>query len=247
MQEIQFHTSLFRPGLIVDVGAHDGALTVPLSQLPGARVLAFEPLPAAFVRLQLAMQAAYGGVIPSHVTLRTEALGDAAGQIVLEVPVVAGAAQEQWASVAKDYGAMQRHDAGIEAVQRFSVPMLPLDALALDDLTAIKLDAEGAELEVLRGAESTLRRCQPVLSVEIEERHRTGSTRDVPAFLAALGYRGFYEFQGHWRPIEGFDPAAMQRASPSPAVFEASEPYIFCFYFVPLARRADLSALALLP
>jgi hypothetical protein len=52
----------------------------------------------------------------------------------------------------------------------------------------VKLDAEGAEYEVLRGARETLARCRPVLSVEIEERHRPGSTYAVPAFLDGLGY-----------------------------------------------------------
>ena len=116
--------------------------------------------------------------------------------------------------------------------------------LHLTEVTAIKLDAEGAEAEVLQGAHDTLRRCRPVLSIEIEERHRAGSTRAVPALLAQLGYQGFYEFWGEWRPIEGFDPAIMQRASPSPASFEVSDPYVFCFYFVPPERRDDLRRLA---
>lgn len=247
MHEIEFHTQLWRPGLVVDVGAHDGALAVPLSRLPGARLLAFEPLPPAFARLQAAMRAAYDGEIPPHVTLRTEALGAAEGRIVLEVPVVAGQAQEQWASIVKDYSAMQVHDTGIEAVQRYSVALLRLDALALEDVTAIKLDAEGSELEVILGAEATIRRCQPLLSVEIEERHRQGSTTAVPALLATFGYRGFYESRGAWWPAEGFDPTAMQSASPSPAVFDVPDSYVFCFYFVPMNRVSELPALARLP
>jgi FkbM family methyltransferase len=247
MNETDFHRALFCVGTLIDVGAHDGALAVPLSFLPGALLLAFEPLPPAFIRLEAAMRLAHGGDIPAHVRLRPEALGHAVGNLVLEVPVVGGAAQEQWASTVKDYTAMQRHDSGIEAVRRYNVPMLPLDHLNLVDVTGIKLDAEGAELEVLRGAVETLRRCRPVLSVEIEERHRAGSTKDVPAFLTELGYRGFYEFYGDWRPIEGFDPGTMQRASPSPAVFEASHPYVFCFYFVPPDRIPELAVLARLP
>ena len=245
--EADFHRALFRPGTIVDVGAHDGAFAVPMSLLPGAAILAFEPLPPAFARLGAAMRSAHGGAIPAHVRLRPEALGDADGEVVLEVPVVAGVAQEQWASTVKDYGSMQRHDPGIEAVLRHTVPVLRLDSLDLAGLTGLKLDAEGSELEVLRGAAATLLRCRPVLSVEIEERHRAGSTRDVPHFLAGLGYRGFYEFYGDWRAVEGFDPAAMQRASPSPAVFQASHPYVFCFYFVPEDRLPELRVLARLP
>jgi len=242
MDELDFHRALFRPGRIIDVGAHAGALTLPLADLAGAHVVAFEPLPSAFARLRAAVVARYGAV-PPHVELHQAALGDHAGDITLAVPVVGGVAQEQWASTAKDYEALRAADARIDAVEQLTVPLLHLDDLGFADVTAIKLDAEGAEAEVLHGAAGTLRRCRPVLSIEIEERHRAGSTRAVPALLARLGYHGFYEFWGEWRAVEGFDPACMQRASPSPASFEVSDPYVFCFYFVPAERRDELRRL----
>jgi FkbM family methyltransferase len=243
MDELDFHRALHRPGTVIDVGAHTGGLTLPLSRLPDTRLLAFEPLPSAFARLQAAIQDAYG-TIPPHIDLRCAALGAAAGSAILEVPVVGGILQEQWASIVKDYAALAAADPRIGAIQRTTVPVLALDDLALPKVTAVKLDAEGAEEEVLRGATATLRRCRPVLSIEIEERHRPGSTTRVPALLAELGYLGFYEFWGEWRAIATFDAATMGRGSPSPAGFEVSEPYIFSFYFVPPERRTELAKLA---
>jgi FkbM family methyltransferase len=223
MDELGFHRTLHRPGTLLDVGAHDGAFTLPFAALPASRVLAFEPLPAAFARLRAAVGAA------PNVILRQEALGDATGEISLHLPVVDGVANEQWASTAKGYAG---HGPRV-AEQCFTVPLRRLDEFALADLTAVKLDAEGAEYEVLRGAAETLRRCRPVLSIEIEERHRPGSTRSVPAFLDALGYDGLWESWGAWRPMAEFDPATMQLASPDPTVFAASDPYVFVFYFLP--------------
>ena len=100
---------------------------------------------------------------------------------------------------------------------------------------------------MLRGAADTLRRCRPVLSVEIEERHRAGSTKAVPRLLHRFGYSGFFEFHGDWRPIETLDIGTMQKGSPSPAAFEVSHPYVFCFYFVTAERVHDLGRLARLP
>ncbi len=238
MDEIDFHTRLHRPGTLVDVGAHDGLLTVPLARLPGSRVLAFEPLPPAFARLQVALREAFGAM-PANVDLHAAALGDRAGEITLAMPVLDGVAQEQWASTAKDYAA---HLSARVGVERFAVPLMRLDDLALTDLTGLKIDAEGAEYEILRGARQTLLRCRPVLTLEVEERHRPGSTWAVPAYLDALGYDVFFAFDGAFRPVAEFDREAMQRASPDPSVFEASDPYIFVFYALPREDAARLLA-----
>ncbi|WP_439597144.1 FkbM family methyltransferase [Falsiroseomonas sp.] len=236
MDELTFHTRLHRPGCILDVGAHDGLLTLPLSRLPGVRLLAFEPLPSAFARLEAAIRAEYGA-IPPHIALHREALGAAPGGLTLSVPVLDGVAQEQWASTAKDY-------AGFESVtvDRHEVRVTTIDALGLADLAHVKLDAEGFEEEVLAGARATLTRCRPVLSLEVEERHRPGSTRDVPALLAGLGYECWFTLDGDWHPHAAFDAATMQQASPDPAVFAASDPYVFTFFAWPAERSAAIQA-----
>jgi len=243
LQELDVHRHLYRPGTIIDVGAHDGAFTVPFAALPGARVVAFEPLPTAFARLETALRASQS----ANITLHQAALGERAGTVMLEVAEVAGVAQEQWASIVKDYAAMRATDPRIGRVVRYEVPMLRLDDLALADVTAMKVDAEGAEAEVLRGAAATLRRWRPILLVEIEERHRLGSTRDVPAFLGGFGYEGWFELHGAWHPVAAFDAFRLQRASSSPADFEVAQPYVNCFYFILPERRGELAALARLP
>jgi FkbM family methyltransferase len=231
MDEITFHTRTHRPGTILDIGAHDGLLTIPLARLPGARVLAFEPLPSAHARLA----AACAGL--GNVELRREALGAAPGTLALSVPVLDGQPAEQWASLAKDYSAF----ASVRA-QTFAVAVITIDSLGLDDLAHLKVDAEGFEEEVLAGARATLTRCRPVLSLEIEERHRAGATRDVPALLSALGYETWFWLDGAMRPLSAFDAATMQVASPDPAVFGASDPYVFTFYAWPTERAAEVLA-----
>lgn len=238
MDETRFHTVLHRPGTLVDAGAHDGLLTLPFARLPGSRVVAFEPLPPAFARLRAALVAAFG-TPPAHVACHAAALGDHAGEVTLAMPVLDGVAQEQWASTAKDYAAHLSERVG---VRHFTVPVMRLDDLRLDDVTGIKVDAEGAEYEILRGARETLLRCRPVLTLEVEERHREGSTWAVPAFLDALGYDVLFELRGDWFPMAALDRATMQRASPDPAVFAASDPYVFVFYALPREHAAGMLA-----
>ena len=230
MDELTFLTALHRAGTLIDAGAHEGLLTLPLADLPGAAVIAFEPLAPARAAL---LSAAAGR---ANVTVRGEALGDAPGRIDLSVPVLDGAPQWQWASTAKDYAA---HEGGRVAVRREAVPVITLDSLGLADVTAIKIDAEGAEYAILRGARDTLARCRPVLTLELEERHAEGCSWAVPAFLDALGYETLFAHEGRWHPMSALHRPTMQRASPDPSVFAASDPYIFTFSAWPLERAAE--------
>lgn len=231
MEEWDVHRALHRPGVLLDIGAHDGLLTLPFAHLPDSRVHAFEPLPAALARLRANLAAEFGE-IPPHVTLHEEALGAVAGEAVLTLPVLDGVKQEQWASIAKTYA-----EHASVTTESHRVRVVTLDSLGLRNVTAVKLDAEGAEQEVLEGARATLASSRPLLSVEIEERHRPGSTREVPALLAALGYEGWF-WRAGWHPLARFDAATMQAASSDPAVFAASDPYIFSFYFFPREEAA---------
>ncbi len=242
MDELGFHRAMYRPGTLVDVGAHDGMLTLPFAALPGSHVVAFEPLPPAFARLESAVKAAYGGTVPPHVSLRPEALGDAPGAVTLALPWLGEDAIEQWASTVKDFEALQRGDPRITHIARYEAEVITLDSLTLDGVTAMKVDAEGAEEEVLRGAARTLARCLPVLSVELEERHRAGCTRTVPQFLAGFGYESYFEFGGVWHELAAFDAASMQVAPPTPAD-PPREPYVSVFVFVPPYLAARMKAM----
>lgn len=46
------------------------------------------------------------------------------------------------------------------------IPMRTLDSFELQDVDFIKIDCEGYELFVVRGAEETIKRCRPVMIVE---------------------------------------------------------------------------------
>jgi len=64
------------------------------------------------------------------------------------------------------------------------VETVTLDSLALRNVTFIKIDVEGHELEVLRGATETLRANRPVMMIEIRDHNLT----PVRELLDGLGY-----------------------------------------------------------
>jgi FkbM family methyltransferase len=78
-----------------------------------------------------------------------------------------------------------------------SVEMRTLDSFNLLEAKLIKIDVEGSELRVLRGARETLMRLRPVVWIEVHmdstlERAGFGYRRkDIEDFFGSLGYRKF--------------------------------------------------------
>ena len=67
------------------------------------------------------------------------------------------------------------------------VRLIAIDELDLPRLDLIKIDVEGMEVDVLRGAEASLRRHKPILIVETLK----SGLEPIQAFLEPLGYRSW--------------------------------------------------------
>jgi len=94
------------------------------------------------------------------------------------------------------------------------VPTVTLDGYFGDTtpVAALKIDVEGAELHVLKGAERLLRRCRPLIVVECDDRqHLEGGIEEVFSYLRALGYQGHFINGDKVLPIEKFDVHIHQR------------------------------------
>jgi FkbM family methyltransferase len=68
-----------------------------------------------------------------------------------------------------------------------AVPMVSIDSLGLERADLIKLDVEGMEVEVLRGARKTLQNLKPTLFIEIIKSDQAA----IKGLFDELGYRYF--------------------------------------------------------
>jgi FkbM family methyltransferase len=163
----------------LDVGAHKGLYTFWLARAagPSGHVVAYEPLP----ELAGALRRATRSRRLAHVAVRECALGEAAGEARLAVPVRDGAPVPGHAS-------LEGH-ARAAGSRELDVARRVLDAEPLPRPVAFaKIDVEGHELEVLRGARELLRRDRPHLLVEIEARHAGPKALETCALLRGAGY-----------------------------------------------------------
>lgn len=83
------------------------------------------------------------------------------------------------------------HEGITHVVPEGVIPTLRIDDLALDVCDLIYLDIEGAELDALHGAVDTLKRCRPVVAVEINKNLQyVGVTEEqITGFITSQGYR----------------------------------------------------------
>ena len=208
----------------IDVGANLGCMTVPLAKAvgPGGSVTAFEPQPGLF-RL-LAANTVNNGV--HNVRLHQAACGAAPG--IVQVPELDYAHAYNYGALSLQALAGAAQAGGITR----AVPVVRLDEMFdAPSLRLIKIDVEGMEAEVVRGAAGIIGLHRPFLYVE-NEFPGAASAASISS-IAALGYRLFW----HVAPL--FNPANFRRRAEN--VFEG----IACvnMFCAPVEARIETGAL----
>lgn len=91
-----------------------------------------------------------------------------------------------------------------DGIDNIEVKTTRLDNYKIRSVGFLKVDVEGHEQEVLRGAARTIRSSKPVIFVEVEERHREGSVTGVVSMLADMGYKCYFLFNKVLLPFSRF-------------------------------------------
>jgi FkbM family methyltransferase len=171
-------------------------------------VYAFEPIPQLAAYLRRAS--------PKRVRVVECALSDKEGLANLYVP-------SNWgeASLRKPH----------QGAAVLGVPMKTLDSFELRNVGLMKIDVEGHELAVLRGARDTIRTSRPIVFVEVEHRHgsNVSSVRELLE-ETCTGWTGSFLLNGRFRPLTDFNAESHQIAREN----NPGDPlYVSNFLFVP--------------
>lgn len=198
--EMHVLRKIVRPNDIVfDVGANLGWYALNAAQVVGSsgKVYAFEPNPA------VANWASENCRLNhlSNVRIEKIALSDKTGRLEFYI--------------GDNFGSLVKKVALLESrkIKRMSVPVVTIDAyvkrLNIKKIRLIKIDAEGKDFEVLRGAVQTLRKHHPYLIVEVfglSWDADVGRDKKILAYLEKFGYQAYAFVHGglrHYNPEDG--------------------------------------------
>jgi FkbM family methyltransferase len=202
---------LVRPGDVVyDVGANIGLhVRFVVGCLHARQVVAFEP---AYDNVQLLKKNVELGQMADRVRVLPIALADVDGEQEFQLDDVSSASGVL-NSVSVGKASESRKQYGFPPLTT-TVQVATLDSLVererLPAPDVIKVDIEGAEGLMLRGARKTLERFSPKLAIEL---HGLSQAREVLSLLSEVGYTsfGFIASQGkfEYRALSADDVEAL--------------------------------------
>ena len=182
-----------------DIGANVGYFTlVAATALAGrGQIVAFEPGKNAYARLTENIS------LNPYNNIKTYplAVSDREGEAVLHVSGDIADSSASLFAVAGD-------QAGQEVCRTIALDQF-LAAEGLRAPTLIKLDAEGAELAVLQGAQGLIAQAAPMFLMEMEEKNlRAAGTSKaaIQEFLTGYGYQAAHLKKGRWHATADVGP-----------------------------------------
>ena len=217
--EIQFMLNHLKLGYTaIDIGAHKGAYTYWMSKYVGkeGRVFSFEPQPELHNQLVSLIKHSNN----KNIYLEASALSSTKGKDTMKIP---GGGTSPSASI------INKKSQNIS--ETISIKKTTLDDYFCKKnqipVNFIKCDAEGHELEVLKGGEQLLRKFHPIISLESEARHcGIDNVMSVFNFLNKLDYKGFFVDGGSMLSLDNFNIEKHQ-------LNNDEKNYVNNFFFIP--------------
>jgi FkbM family methyltransferase len=165
------------PGTVAyDIGGWHGFFAGVMAGQGACRVHVFEPLPANAERIRFLV-----ALNPDRaITLHSFAVGERDGEVDLMIMPDTSMAKLENSTFQPNASASERVRVRVRSIDSM------VKAGEIEPPALMKIDVEGAELMVLRGARETIRRTQPLIFAEV---HSSALLAECRVLLAAYGYR----------------------------------------------------------
>jgi FkbM family methyltransferase len=208
--------------VVFDVGANRGDYLYALTRDSKARTIyAFEPIPELATQLRK--------LFPK-VNVREMALSDQEGHLRFSIPFINNRYFDTRGTLEQFVEENQTKSRMIE------VEVSTLDAFCkknkISKIDFLKIDVEGHEWAVLKGAKETLSTLRPLCLVEIEQRHHEHlPIQEIVSWVEALGYEAYYYnlLSNHFLSFQTFNVKEHQDARQ----LTDRKVYVNNFFFIP--------------
>ena len=187
--EIKLIKDLIKPGTdSIDVGVYRGVYSYEMSKY-SKTVHSFEPNPVIFDDIDKNLKK-----IIKNMVLYNFALSNENKTFILRVPIRNNKINKKNYEEYYEMGRATIHEKNIMSnCENFKINSKKIDDLNLNnEISFIKIDVEGHELEVIDGAKKTIEKNKPKLLVEIEEKHTQKKVSDSIKYINSLGYNSFF-------------------------------------------------------
>jgi FkbM family methyltransferase len=197
MLEMIYKHILKSGDIVIDIGAHIGRHTIPLADavLPSGKVFCFEPLPEQYQILldrihnySVAHSPDSVGIFPFNCAL---------GEIDGKVNFIVAENYPEFSGLKKRHYHLQD-----VVTKNIEVQIHRLDTIKekFGKVSYIKVDAEGGELQILRGARLLISESRPIISFELGDSSLVNyeyTCDDYYSFFEDLNYRVYSIFGIH--------------------------------------------------
>ncbi len=201
----------------LDVGANMGVYSY-FFRNKFKNIEAFEPLREASYTLK--------AINSDKIKIHNMGLSNKKGNVIFHIPLVNGKLLPGLAS-------LEERDCICE--DRL-INVNTIDSFSFNDISLIKIDAEGHELSILEGSLKTIERCKPIMLVEIEQRHLKKGIKEVFSCFLDLDYIGFFLKENKLTPITEFDYEVHQKPFLKNPL---NKSYINNFIFMPKQKKRN--------
>jgi len=176
---------------ILDVGANNGISALSFKKLyPNSQITSFEPNPRHRKSLERACKQCSG------IQFQVLGVGETAGVLTFYQPTLNNVALHTATSTDLNFVKLQLAGIGIDISKvefdEFTSPVINLDSLDLSP-HIIKIDCEGFELPILKGAKETIRTHKPIILTEYSaEISGVEYVQEFHDFISSIGYEAKY-------------------------------------------------------
>ena len=183
-----------KQSIVFDIGSNIGTYLYAFEKItPPANIYGFEPNQKLFLKLKKMFR---------KVNLSNIAFSDVSESADLKIPIINNKIYEARGTLNLNFREIDEDDFILVTIKKERLDNYVVQH-KIQKIDFIKIDVEGHEFNILKGAVETLRKFKPTLLIEIEQRHHQFPISQIDDFLFDLGYLKYFFYKEENKILPG--------------------------------------------